>query len=160
MENSVNEHLSQIFQQTNQLKPGVKILEGLDAVYADLVLLRILRGARTVSHGHGYMPHTTNFMTANGSGSFPQQYVYPRYSNADYERYREDERYVSIAELQLASKIASGGTLTLKNLKNKDKMHFEEANPLVDDISWHLLHNVLYLCDNPHYKGGEYEPIL
>jgi ABC-2 type transport system ATP-binding protein len=55
---------------------------------------------------------------------------------------------VTMAEIQLATKLASLGKLTSKSVKHTNKMHFEEAKFWLNEETEYLLHEVLRLCEN------------
>ena len=168
---NVNAQLGKIFKQTSKLEPGVKILNGLEAVYTDLVLLRILRGDRTSSGSvdlHNLNLNNLNFyqygrgrnsFLVNGFGRTPLSgEFYPE--NPESRNERQEKSEVSIAELQLASKVASGGSMNLKNLKCRDKMHLDKADSYVDEGSWRLLHNILHMCENQRFIRRPNDTIL
>lgn len=195
--NNVNKQINSIFKQTQKLEPTTKILRGLDAVYADLVLLRILRGGGSgmaqspqsapnpggPQGGSG--PNTGGIVGGSGSGAGRQggsgdglttdasalmSFVRRRraiansyndmINNREPRDFRDDDipRYeVSTAELQLATKIATANNLTLMNSKGRKKMHFEEANPYVDNTSTLMLHKLFEICVSKNYMGDGYD---
>lgn len=158
--NNVNSQIGKIFRQTQKLTPDVKILTGLEGVYADLVLLRILLGERAVSVQSS---NSLNFVSSSSVNRLlphkDRGYIYMEERNND-DYYNEEKHDISIAEYQLASKVATAGTLNLKNLKGKDKLHIEEARLCVDYDSWIMLQNILDMCDNQKDTGGYSGPVL
>ena len=190
--NNVNKQIDSIFKQTNKLQPNMVVLTGLEAVYSDLVLLRILRGTPPTSGAiiqppsgtgptpnggtggapSGGQPYGNGLNLGSGSSGLINKFMsYIKYSknrqnngsqnSNDRNPERETSRYeVSTAELQLASKVATGDSMTLLNSHGRERMHFEEADPNVDDTAYEMLHNLLYICENFKYKGGGNGPIL
>lgn len=179
--NNVNKQIGNIFKQTQKIHPDVQVLTGLDAVYTDLVLLRMLRGgggpgakfmaAHNPNPVNGGPPPRGGSGGSGGSGSlggsggrnsrnmstrdFDARYMDRQSNEPETPQYE-----VSMAELQLASKVAAGGNMTLKNSNGRDKMHFEEADVYVDKWSYDMLQNVMHLCENQKGKGGNNGPSL
>ena len=150
---TANVQIENIFKQTQKIQPGVKILSGLEAVYADLVLLRILRGDHAPEH-YEWEHEKTLFALSDGNIRKHSYMSFKQFPNNDgLPRYD-----ISMAECQLASKIASGNTITIKNTKSKDKLHFDKSNPYVDEISLGMLHKLLQMCDKTQYKGDYHGP--
>lgn len=183
--NTVNKQLDSIFKQTQKLQPSMVVLTGLDAVYADLILLRILRGGSGMAlpqSGSNGQPPTPGFMpgqggngsmSGGGSGNgfskgagsgfsmFIELNKRNKFRNEFHEEYGDGPQYdVSMAELQLATKLATTQNMILRNSNGRTKMHFEEAKSQVDQNSYLLLFNLLDICEFKKYKGDKDEPTL
>lgn len=166
---TVNEHLKNIFKNIETIGDGEVVLVGLEAVYADLVLLKILRSGDT-GLGLAVNPHSPNngddnlnfnggntlsFMsTANFSGNGGPR----KFRNRNEGDFENTKYEVTTAELQLASKIASMDRMNLKSVKHTKKLHFEEAKFFIDQECEELLREVLTLCESK--KGEGYESSL
>jgi hypothetical protein len=149
---NANIQLGNIFKQTQKVSPTTKILYGLDAVYADLVLLRLLRSENyaTENFQHSSMDRlggAIQFISNKHSGGMG--------SNQTLKPVNEWEvQCVSAAELQLAVKIASADTIIMKNPNGKDKRHLGIINPEIDDKTLHMLNNVLDICKRKGSNRG------
>lgn len=141
---NVNLQLDQIFKHTQKITPSTRKLYGLKAVFADLVLLRILRG--------DYNPYIFKIP----DDTFSNYIDYIGYINTNHYL----EEHVSMAELQLATKIGTIQTMQLRNSKGHEKMHFNEANAYVDEFSHRLLKMVLEFSQNRQNIGGNDVPTL
>lgn len=158
--NSANKQIDKIFKNVERIGDGDVVLIGLEAIFSDLVLLKILRGGDT-SLGKSIIPvGPRNDDGFNGVGgvrnlSFISSKKYlaggsnSRNSEIRNERFDGEPVYeVTMAEIQLATKLASLGKLTSKSVKHTNKMHFEEAKFWLNEETEYLLHEVLRLCEN------------
>ena len=140
--NSVNKQIGSIFYQTQNIGPETVVLNGLNAVYADLVLLRILRN----------LSDSNNFNLRQISGN--EQVC-------GFNGGSEEPKYdVSMREFQIASKIATAGTMTLSKTKEVQDINFQDRTYYIDDFSYDKLCRVLKICQREKCKGDNDEPIL
>lgn len=159
--NTVNKQVAKIFKNIEKLSDDVTVLHGLEAVFSDLVLLKILRSGDTglarLDRSHPPEPSGGDYLAFIGGDKSSTGKKYELRNNEFYE---EPLCEVSMAELQTASKIASAGGLCSKSSKGTDKLHFDEAVYSIDGDTEKLLGKVYCLCMNQKNKteGGEYGP--
>ncbi|MBR2390901.1 MAG: hypothetical protein IKB06_00215 [Clostridia bacterium] len=165
--NTVNKQLSQIFTQTQNASPTAEKLTGLEAVYADLALLRLLRNG-----GSGQVKNSEEESMSSGGtdpsgggsddgsgGGFGGSGGGSHDGGREMRSVEPDTGTVSHKELEVASKVASGNKMKLKTPAGMTKRDIEEEisglNIELDDKSYSMLMGMLELREISKKRGDD-----
>jgi hypothetical protein len=153
---TVNKQVSSIFKKTQRLdSPDIVMLNGLEAVFADMVLLEMLNG----SSGISIKKDAFKCIGKDDNKGLSVDSKFKAYLKLD--NWLEDSlvEEVSSVELQLASKIATADKLTMKNSRGRDKYHFDDVEFKITDKDYALLYTLVRIIEKQRGRGSN-EQIL